>query len=334
MIQAQSDISNFLKGASYRWLVTGAAGFIGSHLAQQLLFQGQHVVALDNLESGCMANLQDISNYENFTFIKGDIRDLKTCEEASKGIDYILHHAAIGSVVRSVEEPIYVDQVNNTGFINILMAAQSQNVKRTVYASSSAIYGERGGEDARTEDDCPNPLSPYAVTKCANEQYAAVLSQTYGIAVTGLRYFNIYGPRQDPAGAYAAVIPKWINSMLLGHPIEIYGDGSTVRDFCYIDDVVKANIRAALSLGSNNKSAVYNVGSGASNSLNELFYHLKSETNYDGEASYKPFRAADIKVSKADIFNIKNQLGFEPSISIQQGLARTVKWYKGKRQDA
>lgn len=334
MTQTSSGISNLLQGAPHRWLITGAAGFIGSHLAQQLLKHGQYVVALDNLESGHMANLKDIANHENFTFIEGDIRNLKTCEEAAKDVDYILHHAAIGSVVRSVEDPVYVDQVNNTGFINILMAAQSHNVKHTVYASSSAIYGEQGGEGARVENDSPDPLSPYAVTKCANEHYATALSKTHDVTATGLRYFNIYGPRQDPAGAYAAVIPKWIDAMLSGDSIEIYGDGSTVRDFCYIDDVVQANIRAALSMGVKNKSAIYNVGSGTSNSLNDLFSHLKNATNYNGEAIYKPFRAADIKVSKADISHIQSQLDFTPSTSLQQGLARTVEWYKGKSHHA
>ncbi len=310
----------------FYWLVTGVAGFIGSHLAQELLLFGQKVVGLDNLSSGKISNIDHIKDNPNFTFIEGDIRDSKICEKACKGVDYILHHAAIGSVKKSIEDPVLVDQVNNGGFINILLAAHKQGVERVVYASSSAIYGEKG-DGLRHESELPEPLSPYAVSKCANEHYARALSNTHDIETVGLRYFNIYGSRQDPNGAYAAVIPKWINSMLKCEAIEIFGDGKTMRDFCYVADVVKANILAATSDICKGDSPVYNIASGQSTTLNELFSSIKEAVNYKGDATYKDFRAADIRVSCADISKAQTELGFKPSVTFKDGLAGAVRWY-------
>ncbi len=310
------------------WLVTGVAGFIGSHLAQGLLSAGQKIVGLDNLSSGKLSNITHIKDNPNFTFIEGDIRDQETCVKACKGVDYILHHAAIGSVAKSIEDPVLVDQVNNGGFINILLAAHKHNVKRVVYASSSAIYGEKGG-GLRHEGELPEPLSPYAVSKCANEHYARALSNTHNVEAVGLRYFNIYGSRQDPNGAYAAVIPKWINSMLNDEAIEIFGDGKTMRDFCYVADVVRANILAATSDLCKGDSPVYNIASGKSTDLNQLFSVIKDITGYKGNAAYKDFRVADIRVSCADISKAREELGFKPLTSFRDGILQTVRWYEG-----
>ena len=310
------------------WLVTGVAGFIGSHLAESLLSQGQKVIGLDNLSSGKIGNIAHIKSNHNFSFIEGDIRDYKTCADASKGADYILHHAAIGSVMKSIEDPVLVDQVNNGGFINIMLAASNSGVKCVVYASSSAIYGEKGG-GKRHESEMLQPLSPYAASKCANEHYAAALSNSFGVNAVGLRYFNIYGARQDPNGAYAAVIPKWINAMLVGENIEIFGDGESVRDFCYIGDVVQANILAATGSHKLGGNAVYNIASGQKTTINELFLYLKKSTGYELNAAYKDFRISDIRISCADISKAQKDLGFKPSVTFQDGLADTVRWYKG-----
>ncbi len=317
-------MNNHIKiNSEYRWLVTGVSGFIGSHLAQSLLLLGQKVLGLDDLSAGKIENMNNFINDPNFTFIKGDIRDKAICINLCEGVDYILHHAAIGSVTQSIENPHLADQVNNGGFINILMAAYKQGIKRVVYASSSAIYGEKGN-GRRHENELLEPLSPYAASKCANEHYARSLSNTHNISTVGLRYFNIYGARQDPNGAYAAVIPKWINAMLASDDIEIFGDGETVRDFCYIDDVVQANILAALS----DSEGIYNIASGKTSTLNELFLNLKQLTGYSKTPIYKDFRAADIKISCADISKAKNNLGFTPSIKFKYGLKDTVNWYK------
>lgn len=308
------------------WLVTGVAGFIGSHLAESLLALGQDVRGLDDFSSGRWENLNSFAAHSSFSMIEGDIRDTETCRAACAGVDYVLHHAAIGSVVKSLEEPALVDAVNNGGFLNILTAAHEAKVKRVVYASSSAVYGQAGSEPRR-EDEAFSPLSPYAVTKCANELYAGVMAQIHGLSAAGLRYFNIYGARQDPAGAYAAVIPKWTGQMLAGEPIEIYGDGSTVRDFCFIGDVVQANILAALR-EQETAHDVYNIAAGEGVRLDALFSHLKALTGYKDAPVSKDFRAADIRVSCADIAKARDMLGFVPTIPLAQGLGLTVDWYK------
>ncbi|PJB69201.1 MAG: LPS biosynthesis protein WbpP [Alphaproteobacteria bacterium CG_4_9_14_3_um_filter_47_13] len=324
-----TDIQNLQKRLRENpciWLVTGVAGFIGSHLAESLLDLGQVVRGLDDLSSGHLKNIGSFAAHKNFTFIKGDICDEVLCREACAGIHYVLHHAAIGSVVKSLENPALVDRVNNGGFLNILVAAREAGVRRVVYASSSAVYGE-GSLAARHEGERPQPLSPYAVTKCANELYATVTAQTCKLETAGLRYFNIYGARQDPEGAYAAVIPKWIGAMTRGEPIEIYGDGETIRDFCFIGDVAQANIRAALSV-QNTENPVYNIAGGVAVTLNDLFAQLKTLTGYDADPVYKDFRAADIRVSRADISKARQELGFAPAVALEAGLRRTVEWYR------
>ncbi len=312
------------------WLITGAAGFIGSHLTFDLLKKGQKVIGLDNFYSGHKKNLGEVLDNPNFTMIEGDIRDLQICKEASKGVTYILHHAAIGSVQKSIEDPIYVDNVNNAGFINILSAAKESNINRVIYASSSATYGNEKEIEQRSEGEVMSPLSPYAASKCANELYAYAHTTTQGIEAIGLRYFNIYGSRQDPNGAYAAVIPKWINAMLENEDISIYGDGKNIRDFCFVGDVVQANIQAAQCVYPN-KGHVFNVATGNGISLNELFNMLKSITGYTKSPIYKPHRPGDIVRSRANIQKAKDCLDFIAKVKIEEGLEETVQWYRNQK---
>jgi UDP-N-acetylglucosamine 4-epimerase len=317
-----NTLQTLLKNEHKTWLVTGGAGFIGSHIAKTLLEHGQTVRVLDNLTSGFEENLSACKNNNRFTFIQGDIRTPHDCDKAAKDADIILHHAAIGSVQKSIEDPEYVDGVNNGGFLNILEAAKAQGTQKIIYASSSAIYGDRDEEKLRNETDTPNPKSPYAETKCANERAA----KAYDLPNTGLRYFNIYGPNQDPNGAYAAVIPKWIHAMLKDEDITIFGDGETVRDFCYIDDVVAANITAAL----NNTDDILNVATGHKTSLNDLFSQLKEIIGYSKPAIYEDFRTADIKISLADTTRMKENLNFNEQTHLAEGLEKTVNWFKGQ----
>lgn len=296
-------------------LVTGAAGFIGSHIAKGFLDLGWTVVGLDDLSSGNTANLDAIA-HDNFTFIDGDIRDLETCRRACDGVDVVSHQAAIGSVVKSIEEPELVHAVNVGGFQNILKAADEAGASRVVYASSCAIYGD-AGEGAINEETAPNPLSPYAEGKLQNELDAKMAA----IETVGFRYFNIYGPRQDPNGAYAAVLPKWKQAMREGKVIQIFGDGETMRDFCHVSDVVRANIIAATTDDSNAIGQVYNVGSGHTTTLNALFALLKSEIpDYDLEPEYHDFREGDIRVSRCDNTKARELLGFTPAVKLQDGI--------------
>ena len=308
-----------------RWLVTGAAGFIGSHLACHLVGIGHHVVGLDDLSSGHIKNLESIKDSPNFSLIEGDIRNQDACMNACDGVDYVLHHAAIGSVQKSIEAPKFVDDVNNGGFINILLAAKEKGVRRVVYASSSAVYGHEKEEVERIETERFDPLSPYASSKCANELYAKSLGETHGVETIGLRYFNIYGPRQDPNGAYAAVIPKWIGAMLRQEPIEVYGDGEAVRDFCTVADVVRANMAA---VNTEHSGEVYNIATGAGTSLNDLFDRLKKITNYAHDPIYKEPRLGDIKRSRASVFKAKQELDFSADTTLEDGLREAVNWYK------
>lgn len=305
------------------WLITGVAGFIGSHLAETLLARGQNVIGLDDLSSGTTDNLQAFAKNPHFKFHEGDIRDAALCMRIAKGANYILHHAAIGSVQKSIEDPELVNDVNNTGFINILNAARENNVSRVVYASSSAVYGNSVDGKPRQESEIPSPLSPYAASKCANEANAAAFASVYDVQAVGLRYFNIFGTRQDPQGAYAAVIPKWISAMRNDEDIQIFGDGKTMRDFCAISDVVSANLAAAENT-MQKPSEIYNIGSGAAVSLNELFDILKDITKYKRSAIYKDFRAGDIRVSCADIAKAKNGLGYDPSTSLHDNLRQMI----------
>ena len=322
------------------WLVTGVAGFIGSNLLEELLSLGQRVVGLDNFATGHQGNLDDVlasagtQNGGSFRFVEGDIRDIKACRKAMKGVDYVLHQAALGSVPRSIDDPFTSNAVNVDGFINVLLAAREAGVKRVVYASSCAVYGD-SPSCPLTEDDLGSGalLSPYAATKLTNEIYASVFQRTYGIQCIGLRYFNIFGPRQDPNGAYAAVIPRWIDRLLSAQQCEILGDGETSRDFCHVANVAQANILAAISDRSVGAAPVYNVGSGRETSLNELYRmirlglvgHLPAIAS--SHPRYGAFRDGDIRRSAADIGRIRQQLQYEPTHSTAQGLGQALEWY-------
>lgn len=322
------------------WLITGVAGFIGSNLLEVLLRHGQKVVGLDNFATGHQHNIDmalsdsNLSKDEikkNFQFIKGDICDIAYCQQAAEGVDYILHQAALGSVPRSIEDPARTNNTNINGFLNMLISARDAKVKRFVYAASSSTYGDHP-DLPKIEERIGNPLSPYAVTKYVNELYANVFASTYGLESIGLRYFNIFGKRQDPQGAYAAVIPKWVNSLINGEPVYINGDGETSRDFCYIDNTVQANILAALS-PSEAANEVYNVALHDRTSLNELYQLIVERLQQRGIALdnvkpiYRDFRAGDVRHSLADISKAKKRLGFTPSHRINQGLDESMDWY-------
>jgi UDP-N-acetylglucosamine 4-epimerase len=319
------------------WLVTGVAGFIGSSLLEELLSLGQTVVGLDDFSTGYQANLDDVLSNAGetaggFHLVRGDIRDLAACRRACEGVDYVLHQAALGSVPRSIDDPLTSNSVNVDGFLNVAVAAREAGVKRLVYASSCAVYG-----DAQTlpltESSAGMVLSPYAATKLANEIYASVFQATYGLQSVGLRYFNVFGPRQDPNGAYAAVIPRWIANLRDGKRCEIYGDGETSRDFCYVANVAQANFLAAVTPRPEAASRIYNVACGRETTLNELFrmIRLGLAGHEPGIAaaspSYGPDRRGDIRRSSADTSRARRELAFEPTHTTAQGLGQTVEWY-------
>jgi len=320
------------------WLVTGCAGFIGSNLIESLLERGQKVVGLDNFSTGFWHNLDQVQSavgpeaWKRFRFIEGDIRSLDTCREACKGVDYVLHEAALGSVPRSIDDPITSHESNVTGFLNMLVAARDAHVKRFVYAASSAAYGDHPALP-KVEETIGRPLSPYGAGKYMNELYADVFGRCYGLETVGLRYFNVFGPRQDPDGAYAAVIPKWIAAMLRGETVYINGDGETARDFCYIDNVVQANILAATVTNFEAVNRVYNVALGDQTSLNQLFGSLRDLLRArDGSFEcpppvYRDFRPGDVRFSRADISKATNLLGFRPTVRVHDGLERALEWY-------
>lgn len=320
------------------WLVTGAAGFIGSNLLETLLKLDQRVVGLDNFETGFRKNLErvqtlvDKEQWERFHFFEGDIRDLASCRKAVEGVDYVLHEAALGSVPRSLENPIRTNETNISGFLNMLEASRAAKVKRFVYAASSSTYGDHPGLP-KVEDRIGKPLSPYAVTKYVNELYADVFARCYGLETIGLRYFNVFGPRQDPEGGYAAVIPKWFGSILSGQPVYINGDGETSRDFCYIANVVQANLLAATSQHPDAPNQIYNVALGDRTTLNELYHAIrgliaekKPELTIKS-LMYRDFRAGDVRHSQADITKAREKLGYAPTHRVQQGLAEAAEWY-------
>ncbi len=319
------------------WLVTGVAGFIGSSLLETLLALGQRVVGLDNFSTGYQHNLDEVKGrmdtaaWQRFRLLKGDIRDLSTCREACSGVDYVLHQAALGSVPRSIEDPITTNENNISGFVNMLVAARDARVRRMVYAASSSTYGDHPGLP-KVEDRIGNPLSPYAVTKLVNELYANVFARTYGFATIGLRYFNIFGQRQDPDGAYAAVIPKWFAGLLKNEPVYINGDGETSRDFCFIDNCVQANILAATA-GDEAAGQVYNVAFGERTTLNELYRLIQERvTNRvpaaaTAEPVYRDFRAGDVRHSLADIGKARQLIGYTPEFSVRTGLDKAADWY-------
>lgn len=328
---------NELESRQYTWLITGVAGFIGSNLLETLLKLNQKVIGLDNFETGHKYNLDKVNKISgdawiNFTFIEGDIRSLDVCRKACTGIDFVLHQAALGSVPRSIEDPIRTNQANIDGFLNMLVASRDASVKRFVYAASSSTYGDHP-DLPKVEKVIGNPLSPYAVTKYVNELYATVFARSYGFKSIGLRYFNIFGPRQDPEGAYAAVIPKWVASMLNNEPVFINGDGETSRDFCYIDNTVQANILAAMTMNPDAVNQVYNVALNDQTSLNKLFNTIRElimERVKDidiPDPVYRDFRAGDVRHSRADISKAQSLLGFSPAFKIGEGLRKSMDWY-------
>jgi UDP-N-acetylglucosamine/UDP-N-acetylgalactosamine 4-epimerase len=320
------------------WLITGVAGFIGSNLLETLLKLNQTVVGLDNFATGHQHNLDEVQTlvseqqWGRFRFIEGDIRKLDDCREAVKGADYVLHQAALGSVPRSIEDPIATNQANIDGFLNMLVASKDEQVSSFTYAASSSTYGDHP-DLPKVEDKIGNPLSPYAVTKYVNELYASVFARTYGFKTIGLRYFNVFGPRQDPNGAYAAVIPKWTASMMKGEPVYINGDGETSRDFCFIDNAVQANLLAAAA-ADDAKDQVYNVAMNERTSLNQLFTAIRrqlDELNINGtrEPQYREFRPGDVRHSQADINKAINKLGYAPTHTVLEGLTIAMPWYSG-----
>lgn len=327
-----------LQAAPQSWLVTGVAGFIGSNLAEALLQLGQRVVGLDNFATGHRHNLDQVQasvgaeRWGNFRFIEGDIRDADVCRNACTGVEYVLHQAALGSVPRSLEDPLTTHAANNTGFINMLVAARDAKVKRFVYAASSSTYGDHPGLP-KVEDVIGKPLSPYAVTKLVNELYADVFGRCYGTESIGLRYFNIFGRRQDPNGAYAAVVPKWVASMIANEPVYINGDGETSRDFCYIDNVIQANLLAATATHPEAANQVYNVAVGDRTTLNQLYEAIRANLalRFPHLAAAKPvyrdFRAGDVRHSLADVAKARTRLGYEPTHRIGEGLAEAMDWY-------
>ena len=322
----------------HTWLITGVAGFIGSNLLETLLRLNQRVIGLDNFSTGYQHNLDDVyacvtaAQWHNFTFLQGDIRDLDTCHGACRGVDYVLHQAALGSVPRSIDDPITTNQSNIDGFLNMLVAARDAKVARFVYAASSSTYGDHP-ELPKVEDAIGNPLSPYAVTKYVNELYADVFARTYGLSSIGLRYFNIFGRRQDPNGAYAAVIPKWFAAMLGGQPVQINGDGETSRDFCYIDNCVQANLLAATTQNPEAINQVYNVAFGQRTTLNELFALIRDRVqaqcpDLDVAAPvHQDFRPGDVRHSLADISKAGGLIGYQPAYSVREGLDEAAAWY-------
>jgi UDP-N-acetylglucosamine 4-epimerase len=326
-----------LKESPKVWLITGVAGFIGSNLLESLLRIDQKVIGLDNFITGFEKNLNEVNSavtsdqWSRFKFIKGDIRNAADCERACVDVDYVLHQAALGSVSRSIEDPILTNEINVDGFLNIILAARDAKVKSFTYAASSSTYGDHP-DLPKVEDKIGRPLSPYAVTKYMNEIYAEVFERCYGFSSIGLRYFNVFGRRQDPYGAYAAVIPKWISALVKGKNVTINGDGETSRDFCHIENVVQANLLAATCQNPSALGQIYNIAVGGRTTLNELFNNLNSLVanhgiHYDISPVYQGFREGDVRHSQADISKAKKYLGFSPSRSVLEGLALTMPWY-------
>jgi UDP-N-acetylglucosamine/UDP-N-acetyl-alpha-D-glucosaminouronate 4-epimerase len=338
MVSRYQEVQQELRQRQQRWLVTGAAGFIGSHLTEALLKLGQKVVGLDNFATGYARNLEQVREsvgqdaVHNFTFIEGDIRLLGDCRRACADVDVVLHHAALGSVPRSIDDPLATHDANLTGFANMLVAARDAGVRRYVYAASSSTYGDHPGLP-KVEEVIGKPLSPYAVTKYANELYADVFAQCFGLATVGLRYFNIFGSRQDPDGAYAAVIPRWIAEFISGKPVHINGDGETSRDFCYVENAVQANLLAATTDAPAALNEVYNVAVGERITLNELFELTRALLSdefpwvRDCQPCYGEFRKGDVRHSQADISKAGRLLGYAPTHRTSQGLQEAMGWY-------
>jgi len=336
--------SNLKSSPPRTWLITGVAGFIGSNLLQALLGLGQRVVGLDNFSLGKAANLEDVRRsvgdaaWANFRFIEGDITKMEDCVVAVRDVDHVLHQAALGSVPRSIAHPELYNTNNTSGFVNILIAARDAKVQSFVYASSSSVYGDHP-DLPKVEDKIGNPLSPYALTKRTNELYAELFARNYGFTCVGLRYFNVFGRRQDPNGAYAAVIPKWVAQLLKREPCLINGDGETSRDFCYVANVVQANLLASVA-PDEGRNQVYNVAYGQRTTLTQLYDAIRdglAELREDladlhtQQVQYGPFRQGDIRHSLADIAKAQRLLGYAPTHSVQQGLSETLEWYASQQ---
>ena len=338
------SIKDLLRARPIRWLVTGSAGFIGSHLLERLLGLEQDVISLDNFATGSRANLDAVRSrvggvaWRRHRFIDGDISDIATCRVACASADIVLHQAALGSVPRSIESPLDTHAANVSGFVNMLTAAKEAGITRFVYASSSSVYGDEPSLP-KTEALIGRPLSPYALSKRVNEEYADVFSRCYGMASVGLRYFNVFGPRQDPNGPYAAVIPRWAADLLAGEPVAIHGDGSNSRDFCYVENVVQANLLAALADLPSSQHRVYNVAYGRRTTLLELFQAMRSITLAmrpeiaPVQPMFWPLRAGDIAHSLADISRAKEELGYQPSHDLESGLREALGWYERDARD-
>jgi len=339
--EAYQTTQDRLRRSPATWLITGAAGFIGSHLTEALLRLDQTVIGLDNLATGHRANLDHVRSavapeqWKRFQFVEDDICDLNTCQQVARA-DYVLHNAALGSVPASIKDPLATHRVNVTGFMNILCAARDQRARRVVYASSSAVYGD-DETPCKVEARIGNLLSPYAVSKYINELYALNFRRCYGLQTIGLRYFNIFGARQDPEGPYAAVIPKWVQSMIRGEDVFINGDGETTRDFCHVANVVQANILAATAKSPEAVNEVYNVGLGRQSTLNELFACLREKLISrfpllkSAQPKYRDFRPGDVRHSQADISRIAAGLGYSPEVDLKAGLDAAMDWYVDRR---
>ncbi len=327
-----------LLNEKHTWLITGVAGFIGSNLLETLLKLNQNIIGLDNFSTGHQHNLDEVESlvakdqWQNFTFINGDIRNLTDCSTACRNVDYVLHQAALGSVPRSIEDPMLTNENNISGFLNMLIASKDASVKRFVYAASSSTYGDHP-DLPKVEEKIGKPLSPYAVTKVVNELYADVFAKTYGFKTIGLRYFNIFGQRQDPNGAYAAVIPKWFAGLIQNEPVFINGDGETSRDFCFIDNCVQANLLSATVEDEVATNQIYNVAFGERTTLNELYRLIQDRviaaniSTKETKPQYRDFRAGDVRHSLADISKGKKLIGYEPAFSVRLGMDKAAKWY-------
>jgi UDP-N-acetylglucosamine 4-epimerase len=338
-MSSYEQTKSILRSDPKTWAITGVAGFIGSHLLEELLNLNQRVIGLDNFQTGHEQNLNEVraltgeARWANFRLIEGDIREPESCAWVCEGCDFVLHQAALGSVPRSMAEPSVTHEANVTGCLNMMIAARDADVKRFVFASSSAVYGD-SPELPRVEDRLGRPLSPYAATKCMNEAYAELFSRVYGLPCIGLRYFNVFGPRQDPAGPYAAVIPKWTLALLRNEPVYINGDGETSRDFCFVKDAVQANLLAATTPNLKAIDRCYNIAMSERVTLNELFEMLKSGAQKKSTALaglqpiYQEFRDGDVRHSLADISNARQCLGFEPQYRLMEGLELALDWYR------
>ncbi|WNC69647.1 NAD-dependent epimerase/dehydratase family protein [Thalassotalea nanhaiensis] len=332
------QIKKDLLGSPKTWLITGVAGFIGSNLLEYLLKLNQKVVGLDNFATGHQHNLDEVQGevsadqWAMFTFIEGDIRNLDACKKAVSEVDYVLHQAALGSVPRSINDPLTSNDVNISGFLNMLVAAREQGVSSFTYAASSSTYGDHPALP-KVEENIGNPLSPYAVTKYVNELYADVFARTYGFNTIGLRYFNVFGKRQDPNGAYAAVIPKWTAALISKEEVFVNGDGETSRDFCFIENVIQMNILAATATANEeSKNSVFNVAIGDRTTLNTLYESIQNSLNANdvkckSKPIYREFRAGDVRHSQADISKAQSILNYEPEYRIQQGIDKAMPWY-------